>query len=76
MSFINSDLKLWYPAAGCRDNYYGSLNDVVNCGYYWSATPSGRNACYLYFNDDGYVSPSSSYSRALGYSVRCIQSAD
>ncbi len=76
ISFINSDLKLWYPAAGCRDIDFGSLSSVVKCGYYWSATPSGRNACYLYFNDDGYVYPSSSNYRANGCSVRCIQSAD
>ena len=43
---------------------------------HWSATPSGRNACYLYFDNDGYVYPSRSNYRASGCSVRCIQSAD
>ena len=76
MSFINSDLKLWYPAAGCCDYNGGYLSSVGKCGFYWSATPSGRNACYLYFDNDGYVYPSRSNYRASGYSVRCLQSAD
>jgi len=76
MYFINSDLKLWYPAAGCRDYNRYSLSSVSECGYYWSATPSGHNACYLYFDNEGYVYPSRSNYRANGYSVRCIQSAD
>ena len=76
MSFINSDLKLWYPAAGCYDYNGGSLSNVSISGFYWSATPSGRNACYLYFDNDGDVYPSRSNYRASGCSVRCIQSAD
>jgi len=73
ISFINSDLELWYPAAGYRDNYYGSLNDVGFIGYYWSAAPTGRNAYSLFFDSSGYVNPSYSNYRAYGYSVRCLQ---
>ena len=30
----------------------------------------------LYFSFDGYVDPSSYYSRAVGFSVRCLQVID
>jgi len=73
---INSDLELWYPAAGYCFDDDGSLTNVGFYGYYWSATPRDRNAYYLYFDLNGDVYPSSSNSRARGYSVRCLQATD
>ena len=70
---ISSPSTTWYPASGYRDDYDGSLYSVGRYGYYWSASPSSYNAYYLYFYNFGYVYPSSSYRRALGLSVRCLQ---
>ena len=74
--YFGTDQTIWYPAAGDRDLGYCSLYNVGNYGYYWSATPYGYDAYTLCFYNSGYVYPSNCYSRALGYSVRCIQSAD
>jgi hypothetical protein len=63
----------WYPAAGCRDRIGGALNDVGDSGIYWSVTPNGFNAYYLYFSYDGSVGPTYSTYRADGQSVRCLQ---
>ena len=73
---FGTDLTIWYPDAGDRDLGNCSLYNVGNYGYYWSATPYGYDAYTLCFYNSGYVYPSDCYSRALGYSVRCIQSAD
>ena len=74
MSFsISSPSTTWYPASGYRNRNAGSLSSVGNCGNYWSASPGSNYAYCLYFDYDGYVSPSSDYYRASGYSVRCLQ---
>ena len=74
---FGTDLSIWYPAAGSRNGSDGSLYSVGSySGRYWSATPNGINSYLLYFNSYGSVLPSSSDFRALGYLVRCIQSAD
>ena len=51
----------------------GSLRDAGYGGNYWSSTAysSANVAYYLYFNSGG-VLPSSSYSRYVGQSVRCL----
>ena len=67
----NSVSVCWYPAAGYLSYCDGSLYNVGNDGICWSCSPDGCLACYLNFNSFGYVSPSSSNSRAYGYSVRC-----
>ena len=64
---------IWYPASGYRNGGDGDLYNVGNYGIYWSASPDGLNAYYLYFYHDGYVYPSSYDTRAYGYSVRCLQ---
>ena len=69
---ISSPSKTWYPASGYRYNNDGSLFNVGNYGYCWSASPGSYSAYSLYFYD-GSVFPSFSYSRAYGYSVRCLQ---
>ncbi len=72
---FGTDLTIWYPAAGYRGNYDGSLSGVGNYGFCWSATPRGSSAFTLYFYNSGLVSPSYNYYRAEGYSVRCLQAA-
>ena len=70
---FGSASTIWYPASGYRYSYDGSLSSVGNCGSYWSASPSGSNAYYLYFYHNGHVDPSYNYGRASGLSVRCLQ---
>ena len=68
--------SIWYPASGYRYGRDGSLYNVGNCGYYWSASPSSNGSNFAYglsFNYDGYVNPSDYYYRAYGRSVRCLQ---
>lgn len=52
---------LWFPAAGYRYNYSGSLSNVGEVGFCWSATPSspanssslGINPSYWRYNKSG-----------------------
>lgn len=64
----------FYPAAGYRDAYNGSLTYVGRQGAYWSA--SGSTATYNYALDYGIarsaIYPSSSAGAAYGFSVRCV----
>jgi hypothetical protein len=62
----------FWPAAGYRDGGGGALNYVGSYGYYWSASPTSSGGYRLYFRSN-YVSPSNSYNRAYGFSVRCVQ---
>ena len=65
---------IWYPASGYRnDSSDVGLNNVGDCGYYWSASPRNDDAYYLFFSDDGLVIPSDRGDRACGLSVRCLQ---
>ena len=73
---FGSAATIWYPASGFREHYDGSLDFVGSYGFYWSASPYNYNAYYLDFNYGGYVYPSSSYYRAFGQSVRCLQAID
>src|SRR5574344_1274050 len=61
---------VFLPAAGYRI-YDGTANVRGTYGRYWSSTPDGVNACYLFFNlgNAGMVS----LSRACGFSVRCVK---
>ncbi|MBU6426742.1 hypothetical protein KGQ27_00665 [Patescibacteria group bacterium] len=67
---FSSSLKL--TLAGDRDYSSGSLSPQGGFGLYWSSSVSGANAFSLYFSSSG-VSPSYSYYRAYGFSVRCIK---
>ena len=63
----------WFPAAGCRSSYGGSMNGVGSYGFDWSSSPyNGNGGYYLYFNS-GYVNPSTNSIRTDGFSVRCLQ---
>ena len=70
---FGSASTIWYPASGFRYSGDDSLCYVGYYGYYWSASPDGNRAYYLYFCYYGYVYPSNSIDRALGQSVRCLQ---
>ena len=70
---FGSASTIWYPASGCRDSSDGSLNDVGDYGYYWSASPGSNYAYGLRFGYYGGVYPSNSSNRAYGQSVRCLQ---
>ena len=67
--------SLWFPAAGRRLSYDGSLVSASSDGYYWSSSPHGsypERGGSLYFYLSGTVSPQINYYRAFGFSVRCV----
>ena len=70
---FGSASTIWYPASGYRSGSANGLGGVGGYGYYWSASPNGSLAFYLYFDIDGDVYPSSYSNRANGHSVRCLQ---
>ena len=70
---ISTPSTTWYPASGQRGTFSGSLEYVGSSGHYWSASPYNDPAYYLNLSEGGYVYPSSSYHRAYGQSVRCLQ---
>ena len=62
-----------YPFAGCRNYYYGYLCDVGSRGYYWSVTPDDYKAYDFEFTTNNFVFTATSFYRACGMSVRCLQ---
>ncbi|MBL4830259.1 MAG: hypothetical protein JKY55_10310, partial [Aliivibrio sp.] len=66
---FSSPLKL--PLAGYRESSDGSFSSIGTYGYYWSSTVAVSNSLGLNFYS-GNVSLNS-YSRAYGFSVRCIE---
>ena len=62
----------WFPASGYRRVVSGGLNSVGNIGYYWSASVSSTRVIFMHFTMNDVV-PSSTCSRAYGFSVRCVQ---
>lgn len=72
----NSKLNLMFPAWGYRDGgNKGTLADVGEFGYYWSASPDGANGYNLGFSTNA-VKPNSSSNRADGQPVRCVRESD
>ena len=65
----NSALKL--PSAGTRSPVNGLLRNQGTLGYYWSSTVFGTNARYLSF--DSTAASTNNYSRAFGFTVRCLK---
>lgn len=63
----------WYPAAGYKDDYYGTLYNTGYDGNYWSCSPKGKYAYTMYFYYYDYAFPAYSGQRAFGYSVRCVK---
>ena len=76
-----SNPSAWYPAAGYRSGYSGSLCDNLGCGRYSSVTPYTPNGKYVYAfcfmeEDDShmaYISTADNLCRGYGASVRCVQ---
>ncbi len=61
---------VYFPASGYRDDYNGSLHDVGNHGYCWSAVPNYTySGCCLFFNR-WFVYPQYGRFRSYGFSVR------
>ncbi|MCK9452138.1 MAG: DUF1566 domain-containing protein [Bacteroidales bacterium] len=58
------------PATGVRNYSDGSLEYVGSSGNYWSATVNGTSTRHLNFGSGAFLS---SWSRAAGFSVRCIK---
>ncbi|MDY3103409.1 MAG: hypothetical protein SOW45_01655 [Prevotella sp.] len=68
---FNREVTL-FPASGYRNNNDGSLNNVGNNGYYWSAVPNNtNNGCNLNFNQWN-VNPQNNNNRSYGFSVRPV----
>lgn len=63
----------WFPAAGYRYGVDGSMSYVGSYGSYWSASPYSEIYGYYLGFGSGTVSPAYNYSRAYGFSVRCVQ---
>ena len=75
-SKFGSSPFIWYPVAGERSSYSGSLVQVGYQGYYWSVTPYYPNEQYtydFYFTYEGVAIPAYNTIRADGLSVRCLQ---
>ena len=71
---FGSASTIWYPASGYRYGFDGSLRNVGNYGYCWSALHGDNFQAYdLYFNSNGSVYPSNGNIRARGISVRCLR---
>ena len=77
----DSDHKgsLFLPIAGLSSSkglsYPTKMIGTSTGGYYWSSSPyygGYSHAGYLYFNS-GFVNPLDNYSRAYGFSVRCVR---
>ena len=63
---------IYFPASGLRSYNVGSLNNVGNFGYYWSAGPEALiNGCSL-ASGSIYVSPRSVNPRTYGFSARPV----
>ena len=75
-TLADGETTAWYPAVGYRSYASGSLIDVGERGYCWSASPYPSNAYYafhLFFYYYGNVYPASNDHRGYGYSVRCVR---
>ena len=69
-----SGQNLVLPAAGFRNYSTGASNNQGSIGNYWSSSvpAAGVTASYVYFNSAGKLMPTT-YGRAYGFSVRCVQ---
>ena len=70
-----SGKNLLLPAAGFRNPDNGVFGDFGALGGYWSSSvPTGSvDASRVYFIDAGKLGAGSTYGRAYGFSVRCVQ---
>lgn len=73
-SYTETVPQVFFPAAGDRSYGDGTAGHRGGCGLYWSSRPTSPGATTLYFY--GSYVYMSSYYRAYGYSVRCVQATD
>ncbi len=73
-SYTEDVPQVFFPAAGFRYYNGGFTYERGAFGFYWSSKPSSDGAYRLGFTSSG-VGMSSFY-RAYGYSVRCVQVTD
>ncbi|MCL2041217.1 MAG: fibrobacter succinogenes major paralogous domain-containing protein [Bacteroidales bacterium] len=66
-----TNASLFLPAAGYRNSNNGALYNAGTAGHYWSSTPNGSYAFYLYFYSGNFY-VNNSNNRANGFSVRCV----
>jgi len=62
---------LFLPASGRRDGT-ASFSNVANYGFYWSSATSGLGCDCFSFGNFTSITPSSSYGRTNGMSIRCV----
>ena len=62
----------FWPAAGFRNGYFGTLANVGSDGDSWSASPSSSSGYRLYFLS-GSVSTANYGDQQVGFTVRCVQ---
>ncbi|VTY02437.1 Uncharacterised protein [uncultured Prevotella sp.] len=63
---------IYFPASGFRNHLRGSLDDVGDYGYYWSAVPYNSSyGCNLVFRS-AFVRPLVGNTRAYGFAVRPV----
>lgn len=74
-SYTETVSQVFFPAVGALHHLDGRATSRGTYGGYWSSCPDGTLSKYLTFLSNILVSPSS-YERACGNSVRCVQAAD
>ena len=62
---------IWYPMAGSRYSFDGSISGVSDLGEYWTASGFAHFGFILRF-DGPYLSTSSTVPKALALPVRCV----
>ena len=68
----SKNATIFFPASGLRDFTDGSLKNVGNYGYYWSAVPrSASDGCNLIFTWS-YVLPHYNNYRSTGFAARPV----
>ncbi len=68
----NETTGSWFPAAGLRDSFTGTLESVGADGEYWSSAVTGIGCSLLYFSSNN-VNPAGIGNRAYGIAVRCVK---
>jgi hypothetical protein len=61
-----------FPATGYRNATTGALTYVGTSGHYWSSVLSSATSGFSLYFTSSTVYPSSTYSRAYGFAVRCL----
>ena len=72
---FGDDTTIWYPLVGYRGTIYGNHSEVGSDCCCWTTTgvSDSYKARRLILENDGYMSPNSSFDRACGYTVRCVK---